>query len=176
MKSFSGRAGLWCAVIVAALAMASAAHATELKIGYVDAVKVLDQAPQGKSALKRLEAEFAPRDKKLVELRGKIKRLEDDLEKNALVLKESERRSRERDLLTYKRDLNRATQEFREDYNLRRNEELASLQKLVYRTIVEIAKQQHFDLILHEGTVYASDKIDITDLVLRRMRAKMKQR
>jgi outer membrane protein len=169
-------AGLWFTVVLLLFAGSATARATELKIGYVDAVKVLDQAPQGKSALKRLEAEFAPRDKKLVELREKIKQLEDDLEKNALVLKESERRSRERDLLTYKRDLNRATQEFREDYNLRRNEELASLQKLVYRTIVEIAKQQHFDLILHEGTVYASDKIDITDLVLRRMRAKMTQK
>ncbi len=166
-------------LVLAALLAAgpgASAQAAELKIGYVDAVKVLDQAPQGKAALKRLETEFAPRDKKLVELREKIKKLEDDLDKNTLVLKESERRNRERDLLTYKRDLTRATQEFREDYNLRRNEELAALQKLVYRTIVEIAKQQHYDLILHEGTVYASDKIDITDLVLQRLRSKMKKR
>jgi outer membrane protein len=152
------------------------AHAAQLKIGYVDAVKVLDQAPQGKVALKRLEAEFAPRDKKLVQLRNKIKKLEDDLDKNTLTLNESERRNRERDLLTYKRDLNRSTEEFREDYNLRRNEELAALQKLVYRTIVEIAKQEHYDLILHEGTVYASGKIDITDVVLKRLRQKMKKR
>jgi len=171
------RLPLW--MFVAALFagnVSAPARAAELKIGYVDAVKVLDQAPQGKAALKRLEAEFAPRDKKLVQLRNKIKKLEDDLDKNTLTLKESERRNRERDLLTYKRDLNRSTEEFREDYNLRRNEELAALQKLVYRTIVEIAKQRHYDLILHEGTVYASNKIDITDLVLKRLRQKMKKR
>jgi outer membrane protein len=171
------RLPLWMFVVALLVGNASVpARAAELKIGYVDAVKVLDQAPQGKAALKRLEAEFAPRDKKLVQLRDKIKKLEDDLDKNTLTLKESERRNRERDLLTYKRDLNRSTEEFREDYNLRRNEELAALQKLVYRTIVEIAKQRHYDLILHEGTVYASNKIDITDLVLKRLRQKMKQR
>jgi len=68
-----------------------------------------------------------------------------------------------------KRDLRRETQEFREDYNLRRNEELAALQKVVYKAIIEIAKQEKYDLILHEGTIYASGKIDITDLVLKKL-------
>ena len=98
---------------------------------------------------------------------NKIKQMEGDLEKNALVIKETERRAKERDLLLLKRELKRATQEFREDYNQRRNEELAVLQKIVYKAIVEIAKQERYDLILHEGTVYASDRIDITDKVLK---------
>jgi outer membrane protein len=38
----------------------------DLKIGYVNAAKVIDEAPQGEAALKKLEAEFGPRDKKLV--------------------------------------------------------------------------------------------------------------
>lgn len=145
------------------------AGANELKIGYVNAVKVIDEAPQGEAALKKLEAEFAPRDRELVATQNKIKQLEDDLEKNALVMKEADRRNKEREVLTLKRELKRTTQEFREDYNLRRNEELAALQKVVYKAIVEIAKLEKFDLILHEGTVYASEKIDITDKVLKKL-------
>ena len=143
------------------------AEAAELKIGYVNAAKVIDQAPQGEVALKKLEAEFGARDKELVAMQNKIKQIESDLEKNALVIKESDRRAKERDLLLLKRDLKRATQEFREDYNQRRNEELAILQKIVYKAILAIAKQEKYDLIVHEGTVYASDKIDITDKVLK---------
>lgn len=143
------------------------AEAAELKIGYVNAAKVIDQAPQGEVALKKLEAEFGARDKELVAMQNKIKQIESDLDKNALVLKESDRRAKERDLLLLKRDLKRATQEFREDYNQRRNEELAILQKIVYKAILTIAKQEKYDLIVHEGTVYASDKIDITDKVLK---------
>ncbi len=145
------------------------AEANEIKIGYVNAVKVIEEAPQGEAALKKLEAEFAPRDRELVATQNKIKHIEEELEKNALVMKEADRRGKEREVLTLKRELKRATQEFREDYNLRRNEELAALQKVVYKAIVEIAKQEKFDLILHEGTIYASDKIDITDKVLKKL-------
>jgi outer membrane protein len=157
-------------VVAGALALtATAAGGADLKVGYVNAVKVIEQAPQGEIALKKLEAEFSPRDRELVAQQNKIKQLESELDRNALVMKDAERRAKERDILSLKRDLKRATQEFREDYNQRRNEELASLQKIVYRAIVDIAKQERYDLILHEGTVYASDKVDITDKVLKRL-------
>jgi outer membrane protein len=151
------------------LALLASPAWAELKVGYVNAVKVIEEAPQGEAALKKLEAEFGPRDKKLVAMQGRIKQLEDELEKNALLLKDTERRSKEHEIVVLKRDLRRATQEFREDYNLRRNEELASLQKLVFNAIVEIAKQESYDLILHEGTIYASRNVDLTDKVLKKL-------
>ena len=156
---------LFVAVTGVAVGPASAA---ELKIGYVNAVKVIEEAPQGEAALKKLEAEFAPRDKQIIEMQNKLKRLEQDLEKNALLLKDAEARSREFEIVGLKRDLRRATQEFREDYNLRRNEELAALQKIVQKTIAEIAKQENFDLIL-ESAVYAGPKADITDKILKKL-------
>ncbi len=148
--------------------LAGAATAADLKIGYVNAVKVIEEAPQGEAALKKLEAEFAPRDKQIVEMQNRLKQLEQDLEKNALVLKENEHRSKEFEIATLKRDLRRATQEFREDYNLRRNEELAALQKIVQKTIAEIAKQENYDLIL-ESAVYAGPKVDVTEKILKKL-------
>ena len=148
---------------------AVAANGLELKVGYVNAVKVIEEAPQGEAALKKLEAEFGPRDKKLVAMQAKVKELEGELEKNGLLLKDAERRAKEHEIVVLKRDVRRATQEFREDYNLRRNEELAALQKIVYKAIVEIAKAESYDLILHEGTIYASKKVDLTDKVLKKL-------
>jgi outer membrane protein len=87
-----------------------------------------------------------------------------------------DRRDKERELLALKRDLRRATQEFREDYNMRRNEELASLQKIVQQVIVEIAKQENYDLIIHEGTVYASSSVDITAKVLEKLSKRAAQK
>jgi outer membrane protein len=153
----------------AALGPIAYAQAQELKIGYVNAVKVIEEAPQGEAAKKKLEAEFGLRDKKLVATQTRIKQLEDELEKNGLLLKESERRSKEHEIVTLKRDLRRATQEFREDYNLRRNEELASLQKLVQKTIMELAQQENYDVILHEGAIYASKRVDLTDRILKKL-------
>ena len=102
-------------------------------------------------------------------MQNRIKQLEQELEKSALVLKEADRRAKEHEVVVLKRDVRRLSQEFREDYNLRRNEELASLQKVVYKAIVELAKQENFDLILHEGVIYAGTKIDITEKVLKKL-------
>ena len=154
--------------VLGAGVMPASVLAAELKIGYVNAVKVIEEAPQGEAALKKLEAEFAPRDKQIVEMQNKLKLLEQELEKNALVLKDAEHRSKEFEVISLKRDLRRTTQEFREDYNLRRNEELAALQKIVQKTIAEIAKQENYDLIL-ESAVYASTKADITDKILKKL-------
>ena len=141
----------------------------DLKIGYVNVVKVIEEAPQGQMALKRLETEFGPRDKELVAMQNKIKAIENDLDKNGLAMKDVDRRVKERELLSLKREFRRASQEFREDYNLRRNEELAGLQKLVYKAIQDVARQEHYDLILHESTIYASGRIDITDKILKKL-------
>ena len=143
------------------------AFSQDLKIAYVNYARVIEEAPQAKIALKKLEAEFKPRDQRLLDMQAKIKSIQDSLEKDALIMKASARRSLEKDLIDHKRNLRRATQEFREDYNIRRNEELAVLQKTVDKAIVEIAKRNKYDLVIHEGTIYASKKIDITDTVLR---------
>lgn len=154
------------------LLSANVVSAQGIKIGYVNAVKVIEEAPQGEAALKKLESEFGPRDKRLVSMQNDIRELEDDLEKNGLIMTDADRRAKERKILVMKRNLRRATQEFREDYNLRRNEELTVLQKIVKKAIVEIAKQEKYDLIVHEGTIYASSKIDITDKVLEKLNEK----
>jgi len=154
------------------LLSANVVSAQGIKIGYVNAVKVIEEAPQGEAALKKLESEFGPRDKRLVSMQNDIRELEDDLEKNGLIMTDADRRAKEREILVMKRNLRRATQEFREDYNLRRNEELAVLQKIVKKAILEIAKQEKYDLIVHEGTIYASSKIDITDKVLEKLNKK----
>lgn len=151
------------------------ADAAEIKIGFVNAVKVIEQAPQREAALKKLEAEFTPRDKKLVEMQQEIRKAEEDLEKNRLVMNDTERRDKESQLGALKRDLRRETQEFREDLNARRNEELAALQKMVQQVIVEIAKQENYDLIL-EGAVYASSSVDITDRVLEKLSKRAAQK
>jgi len=60
--------------------------------------------------------------------------------------------------------------EFREDLNLRRNEELAALFERANKVIRGIAEAEKFDLILQEA-VYRSPRIDITDKVLKALSA-----
>ncbi|MDH5436713.1 MAG: OmpH family outer membrane protein, partial [Gammaproteobacteria bacterium] len=68
-------------------------------------------------------------------------------------------------------ELKRKQDEFREDFNIRRNEEFGKLQKRIYEAIVSHAKKEKYDLIISDGVIYASDTVDITNQVLARLKA-----
>jgi outer membrane protein len=95
-----------------------------------------------------------------------VKDLQGVLEKEAVTMSESQRRDREAELGRLTRDLQRMQREFREDLNLRKNEELASVLQRANQVIQQIAEAEKFDLILQEA-VYRSPRIDITDKVIK---------
>lgn len=146
------------------------APTAELKIGAVSIGKILNEAPQAEQANKRLQKEFAPREKGLIDAQKSLSDLEQKLSRDGAVMSEPQRRSLERDVRAQARELQRATEEFREDVNLRRNEELSKFQQQVVEVINKLAKDEDFDLILNEGAVlYAGEKVDITKEVLRKL-------
>ena len=151
------------------LLLAANVSYADLKIGFVNIPAVLEKAPQAEKAKKRLEQEFSPRDKQLVAQQKEIQSLDDKMAKDAAVMGESARSNMEKDILNKKRDAKRAQQEFSEDFNARRNEELGKLQRRIVEAIREIAKDQNFDLLLTDGVIYASDKIDVTSQVQQKL-------
>jgi outer membrane protein len=83
-----------------------------------------------------------------------------------MTMSESERRAKEQELARMSLDFQRMQREYREDLNLRRNQELAALFERANRVIKQIAESEKFDLILQEA-VYRNPRIDITDKVLK---------
>jgi outer membrane protein len=158
------------AVITAAALIYSGSVLAETKIGFVDTAKLMEAAPQVKSAQAKIESEFAPREKELVALQQQIRTLEDRISRDSSVMSETESSKLERDVLAKRRDLKRSQEEFRDDLNIRRNEVLAKLQKDIYDVVVAFAKEQNFDLILTQGVVYSSDKVDVTESVLKKLK------
>lgn len=158
-------------LLLVLLLATSPALAADIKVGVVNAAKVMEDAPQAEAARKRLEQEFAPRDKKLVAAQKAIRQLEEKLERDGSIMSDRERMKVERDLGAQRRDIRREQEAFREDFNMRRNEELGKLQRQVSEVIVKLAREKGFDLILTDGVLYASDKVDITELVLKRLQS-----
>jgi outer membrane protein len=151
------------------------ASAADLKVGFVNVARLLEKAPQVEAAKKDLEREFKPRDSKLVSEQKTIKSLEEKLAKDEAVMSEAERQKLERDLLNRKRDAKRVQDEFREDFNLRRNEELAKLQKSIFEAIQTLAKEENYDLLLTDGVVFAKETIDITNKIEQKLQASYKR-
>ncbi len=148
------------------LFMLSAAQAQEVKIGAVNAVRILENSPQAEAARDKIQNEFAPRDRSLIEEQKKLKSLEDRLAKDGAIMSESERANLERQIVQMKRDLQRSQDEFRDDLNFRRNEEFGQIQKVILEAIQKVAKDLGYDIVLGEGVIYASKKVDISDQVI----------
>lgn len=160
-------------ILAAALglsSLAAQAQAAELKIGFIDADRINRESVPAERATKKLEKEFAPREQDLRKLEQQIKSLQGQLEKDGLTLSESDRRTKEQELGRQTREFQRLQREFREDLNLRRNEELAALFERANKVIRQIAESEKFDLILQEA-VYRSPRIDVTEKVLKALAA-----
>lgn len=153
------------AALVLAAGMAAAA-AAELKIGFIDIQRLQRESVPAERASKQLEKEFAPRLQELQRREAQIKALQAQLEKEAMTMSESDRRTREQDLARMTLDFQRMQREYREDLNLRRNQELASLFERANKVVKQIAEAEKFDLIVQEA-VFRSPRIDITDKVLK---------
>jgi outer membrane protein len=149
---------------------AAAALAQDMKIGFVDVERIRRESAPAERASKQLEKEFAPRAQELQRREAQVKTLQAQLEKDAMTLSESERRGKEQELSRMSVDYQRLQREYREDLNLRRNQELATLFERADRVIKQIADAEKFDLILQEA-VFRSPRIDITERVLKALAA-----
>ncbi len=169
----SKRSTVISAILVFALsgAFSSSVLAKELKIGFVNSAMLLDKAPQAEVARVQLEKEFSGRERDLVENQKAAQAIEQKLAKDGATMSDAERSRQERDLNRRMRELQRQQVEFRDDLNLRKNEELAKLQRTVYQVISEMAKSEEFDLILSDGVVFASPTVDITSRILERLQS-----
>jgi len=153
--------------IAACSLLAGAAFAADYKIGFVNTERLFREAAPAKRAQQKLEKEFAARDAEIQKLSKQVRDLQTALERDGVTMSETDRRNKERDLANMTRDLQRGQREFREDLNLRRNEELASVQERANRVIQQIAEAEKFDLILQDPVVFAFNKTAITEKVIK---------
>ena len=148
------------------------AAAGDLKIGFVDLAKLSEKAPQIIAAQNKIDAEFSGREKEIVDLQRKVSKMEEDMTTNGPVLSDSQRSTKERELLGKRRELKRMQDEFRDDLNIRKNEMLRSVNEEIGKVIEKFAKDEKYDLILAQGVMYAGSKVDITEQVLKKLGGK----
>jgi len=163
---------IWLYFILAIVA--TSINAAEMKIGVVNAGAVLDKSPQKTAALARLEKEFATRSKSIANKVKSLRSKQDKFSKDSAILGADERKEKERALISEQRDLKRLQDEYNEDLSIRRNEELRKLETEIAKTIIDLAKKESYDLVVYQGVIYASDKVDMTTRVLELLKSKSK--
>ncbi|HTY02577.1 MAG TPA: OmpH family outer membrane protein [Rhodocyclaceae bacterium] len=154
------------ALVLAFAAVSALAADGELRIGFVNGQRVINESPQAAKAKKKLEKEFEKRDQDLQRMAKQLQAAQENLEKNGVTMSESDRRTKEREFNDLNRDFQRRQREFREDLNLRQNEEMSGIYERVNRVIKQIAESEKYDIVLQEA-VYVSPRIDLTEKVIK---------
>jgi outer membrane protein len=138
----------------------------EIKMGVVNFQKLLEDAPQTKTAMQALENEFAPRRRELLTMQNDLKARDDKLQKEGAVMAEADRAKAEKTLRDQQREFQRKAGEFQDDASTRRNEEIGKVQRYLVSEIQVYANAQGFDLVLGEGVFFAKGPLDITANIL----------
>jgi outer membrane protein len=167
------RASVFVAGLILA-ASAPAAFAQDYVIAVIDPNRVVEQSPQYEAARKALQQEVSDREKKLVAQQKEIEELQKKLERDSALMSADEVQRLQNDIRNRDRKLKYAQGEFREDFALRQNELRTKLAQQVQEVVEELAKEKNIDLIISEGVVYYSKRIDISNQVVERLKAKFK--
>ncbi|HMD72421.1 MAG TPA: OmpH family outer membrane protein [Steroidobacteraceae bacterium] len=138
----------------------------EIKIGVVNFQKLLEDAPQTKTAMSALDNEFAPRRRELLTMQNDLKSRDEKLQREGAVMAESDRAEAEKSLRDEQREFSRKAGEFQDDASTRRNEELGKVQRYLVTEIQAYASTQGFDLVLGDGVFFAKGQLDLTANVL----------
>jgi outer membrane protein len=165
---------IWLGAAVAAASLVSsvAVAQTNLKVGVVNIARLIEQSPQYATVSKKLEDEFGPRQRDLTAMQTKLRTQSEQFQRDSPVMAEAERTNLERQIRDGQRELQRTENEYLEDLNLRRNEELEKLQREVLTRANEYARAQKFDLLLSNQTIiFASTAVDVTEAVLVALKA-----
>ena len=169
MKSLSRHFTL--ALLLSALAVASPAlQAQEFKAGFVNTDRIFREATTAKAAQAKLEQEFSRREKELIESGNALKSATEKFEREAPTMAESQRTTRQRQLVDQDREFQRKRREFQEDLNVRKNEELAQVLERANKVVKQVAEAEKYAVILQEA-VYINPKHDITDRVIKALNA-----
>ncbi len=167
------RLSIPCALLSAVMfAAVPAAAQAEIKIGYVNTGRLLEESPQARAAQQALEGEFMPRQRDLASQQKTLQEKSDKLKRDSAVMSEADRTKAERDVREGEISLQRRFNELQEDANLRRNEEFGKVQRALLQEVQAYAKANGYQLIISDGVLFAADAVDITPQVIAAVKAK----
>jgi outer membrane protein len=146
------------------------ASAQEFKVGIVNLDRIFREANTAKAAQTKLEQEFSKREKELNDISSQLKTLSEKFEREAPTLSESQRATRQKQVVDQDREFQRKRREFQEDLNARKNEELQQVIERANKVVKSLAEAEKYDLIVQEA-VYVNPKLDITDKVIKSLNA-----
>jgi outer membrane protein len=165
-------------ILVLVLVLAAVAAHAQTKIAHINSEAIMQALPEAIDAQKSLDGLVAQWEAELAKMQAEWKRKFDDYDKKKLILTDQVRADAEKEL----RDLDQSIADYRTkkfgpngELFQKQNEVMKPIQNKIFKVLEEIARQEGYDYIFDRSgeilLLYASDKRDLTSLVIQRMQS-----
>jgi outer membrane protein len=137
------------------------------RVAFVDMERVLDSSEAITSIMAEVDDELAKESGKIDRLRLEARRLNLELEKQDLVLSDSERRRRQQEILDLMAESDELDYRFKRSVKEKQRTTIEPLLEEVLRLIADVARREKFDLVVRgEVVLYGNSSVDLTPLVI----------
>ena len=149
--------------------IAGAASAQNMKIGYVDVQRAVQEVEEGKAARSRLQSELQQKRADLEKKRADLEKMKADYDKQAPVLSDDAKRQRQEQLQKAFVEAQNAAGQMQEELSGKEQEAMQSISKRLLQVVAEVSDRENFTFVLDKAALlYAPAASDITNEVVRR--------
>lgn len=145
------------------------------RIAVIDPNRIVEESPQYEAAREMLSAEVKEREASLRQQQEEIDQLNARLERDGALMSADEVSLLQNDIRARTRKLRYAKSEVQEEFTLRQTDLRTRLVKQVEEVVKQVAKDKGIDLILSEGVVFYSQRVDISGEVIDRLKAEFER-
>jgi outer membrane protein len=148
---------------------AGGAWAQEIKIGWVDLQRALNESEAGAQAKTEFKVQYDKLQEELKKQKQDLEALKERIEKKALVLKDEERRKLERDYQRKLRDFERAVKDSEGELRTKDNELTGAILRDLQQVIQELGEREGYLVILEASgntMLYGAKSADLTDRLI----------
>jgi len=164
-------------LLFGALFLGSVAYGADLKVGYVDMQRALNESGIGKKAKADLEGLIKSKQTVIDEKGKEVEAFRKELDKQGTILSDEARKTKQDELDRKMRDYKRLVQDAQAEVKKKENELTGQILLEIRSIIKEIGKKENYTLILEnfqEVLLYVDKRIDLTDKVIKILAEKMK--
>ncbi len=168
---------LLLAGILACCIAATPVFAADVKMGYIDMQRALNTSEAGKEAKEQLAARVKKYQEEINVKQEDIKKLKDELEKQGMLLSESARAAKEKDYQLRLKEFQRFTKDAQDELQGKDEEFTRKILEVMEKIIQEFGRKNGYTFIFvkNEGMMFADDKADVTEEVLKLLNASRKK-
>jgi outer membrane protein len=144
--------------------------AADIKIGFVDIQKAVNECNAGKEAKKTIVKEVEKFQRLIAEKQKELQTIKDSLEKQAPMLTPDARATKEKDLQTKGREFQRWGEDYQNEINQKRIEIERNISLGLQKVIQKVGADEGYTLIVEKNetiVLFASKSIDLTDKIIK---------